>query len=158
MAQEGDAICQEVFSMARATDLNMLLPWCVAMHSSFAIWVKWWPFNRMRTSQQPPLCLSQRVISSGMLKQSSSSNRIFPSSSTSVTRHPFRGHYPLVGPISWVHWWTHPDKAGPLLQWLTWQSSKKEDPCQLPRSWGWKWAPLYPGWWTPTWMGTTGRT
>ena len=30
MAQEGDAICQEVFSMARATDLIMLLPWCVA--------------------------------------------------------------------------------------------------------------------------------
>ena len=30
MTQEGDAICQEVFSMAGATDLIKLLPWCVA--------------------------------------------------------------------------------------------------------------------------------
>ena len=30
MTQEEDVICQEVFSMAGATDLIKLLPWCLA--------------------------------------------------------------------------------------------------------------------------------
>ena len=57
------------------------------------------------------------------LKQSSSLNWNSASSSTSLTGYPLCWYSPSGMPICWVHCQPQTEKAGPLFQWLTWQSS-----------------------------------